>query len=76
MTRSMPKHLASRVQRLSAEVRPWRETEEKEILKALTISGGDKFEAALLLGISKNKVYRKVAEYEGRAKRSSTSSGG
>jgi len=43
---------------LRAIVKPWRETQEKEVRRAIKLAKGSKFLAAILLGISKTKVYR------------------
>ena len=44
----------------SGRVRPWLETERKEVRAALRKAQGDKVVAAALLGIGKTTIYRKL----------------
>lgn len=58
--RARSERLKSQIRRLSAKVKPWRETEIKEIRRALKKAQGDKIIAAALLEIGTSKIWRKL----------------
>jgi len=47
---------------LRAIVKPWRETQQNEVRRAMKLAKGDKFLAAILLGISKTTIYRMLQD--------------
>lgn len=60
--RSRSQRLKSEVRRLSGKVKPWQETERKEVRDAVRKTG-DLFLAAILLGISRGTIYRKLEKF-------------
>jgi transcriptional regulator with PAS, ATPase and Fis domain len=45
---------------LRTKIKPWRQTVENEIRRALTLVENDKVIAAALLGIGKTTIYRRL----------------
>lgn len=57
---TLTKEMQAKLRKLRAIVKPWRETEQNEIVNAMTKANGDKLLAALLLGVGKTTIYRKL----------------
>lgn len=64
--RFKPLDLEEKIQRLSATVRPWHETEGKQLRQVLTKTQGNMALTALLLGIARSTLYRKLEKFRSR----------
>ena len=63
MTNSREKELRAKVSELSSKVATWRKTEGEEIWNALKRAKGKRILAAILLGIGKTTLYRKLKKF-------------
>jgi two-component system response regulator HydG len=59
----LPRSVASDTTPSEADIVPIAQMEERAILDALRLTGGDKLRAAELLGIGRTTLYRKLKEY-------------
>jgi two-component system response regulator HydG len=59
----LPRSVASDTTPTEADIVPIAQMEERAILDALRLTGGDKLRAAELLGIGRTTLYRKLKEY-------------
>jgi len=48
---------------LRAKIKPWRETMEYEVRRAMRLAMDDKVIAAALLGVGKTTIYRRLEEF-------------
>lgn len=64
-TADLPPNVLRRVERRSSDhtVIPLKESEQRTIVHALEVTGGNRVRAAKLLGIGKTTIYRKVREF-------------
>lgn len=58
--------LEEKIRKLSAVVRPWRETETRQLRQALAKTRGNMALTALLLGIARTTLYRKLEKFRSR----------
>lgn len=60
--------LEKKIQKLSTVVRPWHETEGKQLRQALAKTQGNMALTALLLGIARTTLYRKLEKFRSRTR--------
>jgi transcriptional regulator with PAS, ATPase and Fis domain len=59
-TKRMKRNVAIVPAKLRGAIKPWRETERREIARVLKITKNDKILTAILLGMGKTTIYRKT----------------
>lgn len=59
-TKRMKRNVAIVPAKLRRAIKPWRETERREIARVLKITKNDKVLTAILLGMGKTTIYRKT----------------